>query len=193
MVHSSNLRNGILNTLVCLLLVGCQVKGMELVDPDPKDITRRDLFLALGEQGKLLVVYGLENEQFVQSLKTSVQSIRFRNRPLEVEVNSRVEKDIARVLAGPGRGDYYTAARFYYDNDKDLKQAHAWAVKANEIDAKFWQLRLQSLIEAKLGKTQMAIETAKKSMEMAKAEGNMDYVRMNKKSIVEWTKKAGKS
>ncbi len=91
MVHSSNLRNGILNTLVCLLLVGCQVKGMELVDPDPKDITRRDLFLALGEQGKLLVVYGLENEQFVQSLKTSVQSIRFRNRPLEVEVKSSAE------------------------------------------------------------------------------------------------------
>lgn len=113
--------------------------------------------------------------------------------PLEVEVNSRVEKDIARVLAGPGRGDYYTAARFYYDNDKDLKQAHAWAVKANEMDAKFWQLRLQSLIEAKLGKTDMAIETAKKSMEMAKTEGNMDYVRMNEKSIAEWTKKAGKS
>ena len=109
---------------------------------------------------------------------------------MDVEVNSRVEKDIARVLAGPGRGDYYTAARFYYDNEKDLKQAHAWCVKANEMDAKFWQLRLQSLIEAKLGKTDMAIETAKKSMKMAEEAGNMDYVRMNKKSIAEWTKKS---
>ena len=110
--------------------------------------------------------------------------------PLEVEVNSRVEKDIENVLAGPSSRDYYTAARFYYDNDKDMKQAHTWVVKANEMDAKFWQLRLQSLIEAKLGKTAKAIESAKKSMAMAKEAGNMDYVRMNEKSIAEWTKKS---
>lgn len=106
------------------------------------------------------------------------------------EVDKAVLADIDRVMAGTSRGDYYTAARYYYDNGKDLKKAHNWVTKANEIDSKFWQLRLQSLIEAKLGDKSTAVATAKKSMEAAKAAGNMDYVRMNEKSIAEWTGKS---
>ncbi len=112
---------------------------------------------------------------------------------VETDVDTKVMADIDRAMAGTSRGDYYSAARYFYDNGKDLNKAHKWISKANEIDAKFWQLRLQSLIEADMGKKKMAIATAQKSMDMAQKAGNMDYVRMNEKSIVEWGGKAIKA
>ena len=109
------------------------------------------------------------------------------------DVDKSVMKDIDRAMAGTSRGDYYTAARYFYDNDKDMTKALGWIKMANKKDAKFWQLRLQSLIEAKMGDKKSAIASAMKSMEMAKTEGNMDYVRLNEKSIAEWGGKAMKS
>lgn len=103
-----------------------------------------------------------------------------------VNTDEMVQATIDKTLAGPSRGDYFSAARYYYTNEKDLDKALEWAKMSNEIDAKFWQLRLQSLIEAKLGDTESAIETAKRSMEMAEEAGNANYVRMNKASIAEW-------
>jgi len=50
----------------------------------------------------------------------------------------------------------------------------------------FYQLRQQSLIYAKAGDTQGAIEIAKKSLEGAKEAGNDDYVKMNMDSLAEW-------
>jgi len=105
---------------------------------------------------------------------------------IESDVDKSVMKDIDVAMAGTSRGDYYTAARYFYDNGKDLSKAHMWVKKANDIDAKFWQLRLQSLIEAKMGDKKTAILTAKKSIEAAQAAGNDNYVRMNNKSITEW-------
>jgi hypothetical protein len=102
------------------------------------------------------------------------------------DVDKSVMKDIDRAMAGTSRGDYYTAARYFYDNDKDMTKALEWIKMANKKDAKFWQLRLQSLIEAKMGDKKSAIASAMKSMEMAKTAGNMDYVRLNEKSIAEW-------
>lgn len=50
----------------------------------------------------------------------------------------------------------------------------------------FWQYRQQSLIYAKAGLKKEAIEIAKKSLQMAEAAGNADYVKMNKDSLKEW-------
>jgi len=105
---------------------------------------------------------------------------------VETDVDAPVMASIDKAMAGTSRGDYYTAARYFYDNGKDLSKAHMWVKKANDIDAKFWQLRLQSLIEAKMGDKKTAILTAKKSIEAAQAAGNDNYVRMNNKSITEW-------
>ena len=121
--------------------------------------------------------------------------------PMEMDVDSKVQADIKKVMGGPGRGDYYSAARYYYDSGKDKSQALEWIQKANEIDAKFWQLRLESQILADMGKHIDAIATAERSKEMAMKAENKDYVRRNDKSIAEWkevlakksaTKKSGK-
>lgn len=105
---------------------------------------------------------------------------------MEVEVDARVEKNIESVMAGPNRGEYYTAARYYLDNDKDLNKALGWIRKANEIDSKFWQLRVEALILGKMGKYKDAIATAEKSTAMATAAQNTGYPKMNSKSIAEW-------
>jgi hypothetical protein len=56
-------------------------------------------------------------------------------------------------------------------------------------DKPFWFNRLKSLIQAKLGDKNGAIETAKISLASAEAANNQDYVKMNKDSIAEWSKK----
>ncbi len=51
----------------------------------------------------------------------------------------------------------------------------------------FWNLRQYSLILAKAGKVPEAITAAKESLTKAKAANNADYVKMNEKSIADWT------
>lgn len=110
--------------------------------------------------------------------------------PIEVYVDERVEKSIARVLAGPSGNDYYAAASYYHEEGKDLEKALKWIQKATDVEnPRFWQVRREALILADLGKFKDAIATAKKSMELAEKAGNDDYVAMNKKSIAEWSKK----
>ncbi len=110
---------------------------------------------------------------------------------LEVDVDSKVMADIKRVMGGPTRSDYYAAARYYYEADKDLEQALEWVRKANELDPRYWQYRLEAQILAKMRRYDEAIQAAKKSLELAKEAGNEDYVRMNQKDIDEWSKMAG--
>ena len=109
--------------------------------------------------------------------------------PVKVMTNTdeMAMASIERALAGPSARDYYLAGSYMHDSKKDLNQAYNYVHKANEMDAKFWQLRREALILADMGKTKEAIATAKRSMEMAQEAGNEDYVRMNKKSIEEWS------
>lgn len=96
---------------------------------------------------------------------------------------------IEKALAGPTGNDYYAAASYYHSAGKDLSLALGFIDKATAGDnPKFWQVRRKALILADMGRTKDAIAAAKQSMELAKTAGNMDYVRMNEKSIKEWTK-----
>jgi hypothetical protein len=106
----------------------------------------------------------------------------------EVPTDAQVTAAIDRVMAGPGAGDYYAAAVYYLNANKDINKAKEWMEKAMSMTAKpaFWQLRQQSLIYAKAGDKKAAIETAKKSLAAAETAGNMDYVKMNKDSLKEW-------
>jgi tetratricopeptide (TPR) repeat protein len=83
--------------------------------------------------------------------------------------------------------DYFAAAQYYYQEGMNMGKAKEWIDKAVSMNDKaFWMTRLQSLIYAKSGDTQGAIEAAKKSLVEAQAAGNMDYVKMNKESLKEW-------
>jgi hypothetical protein len=109
----------------------------------------------------------------------------------EVPTDSKVTKSIEKVLAGPSKSDYFQAATYYHEAGKDLNKALTYIKKACEGEnPPFWYLRRMSLIQADLGDTKGAIESAKKSLDGAEKANNADYVKMNKESIAKWTSKS---
>lgn len=109
--------------------------------------------------------------------------------PFTVPTQEKTVKSIETVMSGPSANDYYAAASYYYDEGKDLEKAKEWIDKAVAMDKEgraFWVMRKQSLIYAKLGDKQGAIEAAKRSLASAEAAKNADYVKLNKDSLKEW-------
>ena len=103
---------------------------------------------------------------------------------IETEVDSKVMADIkAQVIdKTPERpGIYYQAASYYYDTERDTEMALSWVDKAIEISEKeqYWVYNLKGKLLARAGKKKEAVETAKKTIELAKIAENWDYVRMN--------------
>ncbi|WP_139959474.1 DUF2911 domain-containing protein [Flavicella sediminum] len=108
--------------------------------------------------------------------------------PFTVPTDRIVSKSIEDTLNGPGKNDYYAAAAYYLEVGKDIKQAKTWidlAVEEYGDKVPFWILRRQALIHAKSGSKKSAIKAAKKSLELAKEAGNVDYVKMNKDFLKE--------
>lgn len=105
---------------------------------------------------------------------------------VEVTVDDKVMKNIDAVM-NPSANSYFAAGRYYYETERDSKQALAWVNKALEIGGdKYWILRVKSLIEARLGDYKGAIATAEKSKALALADDDGAYVKMNEASIAEW-------
>ena len=111
---------------------------------------------------------------------------------IEVPTRSMVESDINKVLSdNPKSSDYYAAAVFYRQENINLDKALEWMNKAIEMNEspRFWQYRQQSLIMAANDKFADAVDAAKKSLDLAIEADNQDYIKMNRESIVEWSKK----
>lgn len=107
---------------------------------------------------------------------------------IAVNTDNKVLKDIEKALSGPSANDYYAAGRYYYESDKDLNKAYEWIHKANEMSPKYFTLRQEALVLAKMKKYKEAVTVAQKSLEQAKAAGSDEYVKMNTKDIADWSK-----
>jgi hypothetical protein len=110
--------------------------------------------------------------------------------PFTVPTSEKMNSSIDKLMAGPTAGDYYAAAEFYFKENKELEKALTWVNKAVELKPEaYWVIRLKSQIQAANGDYKGAVETAKKSLELAEKEGNQTYVDYNKQAIEEWGKK----
>ncbi|MFN4256729.1 MAG: DUF2911 domain-containing protein [Saprospiraceae bacterium] len=110
--------------------------------------------------------------------------------PFRIDTDTKVMADIKAQMEGPSASTYYQAARYYFEEKKDMKQALEWVTKSLEKGGdKFWILQLKAKIQGELGKYSDAIATAQKSSELAMKENNTDYPRANDKLIAEWKKK----
>ncbi len=111
---------------------------------------------------------------------------------LKTEVDSQIMAQIEEIMGDSEKtttDDYYTAANYYFETDRDMGKALEWINSyLEENDDKYWGYRLKSRILGKTGKYTEAIKNAEKSIELATEAGNMDYVYNNKKSIAEWKK-----
>jgi hypothetical protein len=108
--------------------------------------------------------------------------------PMKFMTDEQVSASIDQVMGGPSANDYYASAVYYLESGKDINKAKTWIDKAIELRSEpaFWYHRQQSLIYAKAGDKKGAIKAAQKSLELAKAAGNDDYVALNNKSLKEW-------
>lgn len=108
----------------------------------------------------------------------------------KMDTDKKVMSSIKSTMEGPSGDAYFASAVYYLEHGKDIKQAYEWINKSIAMNGeRFWVLRQKSLIEAKMGNASAAIQTAEKSKKLAAEAKNMDYVRMNEKSIAEWSKK----
>ncbi|EMS32669.1 hypothetical protein C943_01022 [Mariniradius saccharolyticus AK6] len=119
------------------------------------------------------------------SIAIKWENVRVKFR-IETEVDTIVMKQIKEMVIDKdpqNPGLYYQAANYYFTNNKDMNQAYEWIVKSVESDPKYWTMHLKAKIELALGKKKEAIESATKSMEMAKEAKNPDYVGLNERLI----------
>ena len=103
--------------------------------------------------------------------------------PIATDIDTRIMKDIQKFVVGDTR-PYAAAANYYMDNDKDLKQALIWFDKALEVNPKaYWTWHQKANCYAKMGMKQEAIDTANKSIALAKEDQDDHYVMLNEKLI----------
>ncbi|KUG09665.1 DUF2911 domain-containing protein [Solirubrum puertoriconensis] len=109
---------------------------------------------------------------------------------VEPKVMAQIDEKVVKN-ANPSANDLAAAAVYYFDNNKDQKQALEWIQKANANDPKFWNVHTEAKIRMKMKDYKGAVTSAEQSRKLALDAKNADYVKMNEDLIVE-AKKVGK-
>ena len=112
---------------------------------------------------------------------------------VDPKVMAQIDEKVVKN-ATPAPNDLAAAAVYYYDNNKDLKQALTWIQKANEKDPKFWNVHTEAKIRMKMKDYAGATAAAEQSKKLALASTppNTDYAKMNDDLVAEAKKPAAK-
>jgi hypothetical protein len=103
--------------------------------------------------------------------------------PVETEIDSKIAASIEKAMSTDSK-PYFESASYYFETGRDLKKAQEWVAKAVAANpSAYWVMHLQAKIQAKSGDKVAAKASALKSMELAKAGKNEDYVSLNQKLI----------
>lgn len=116
----------------------------------------------------------------------SLVPVRFK-----VPTDNLAMESITETFEGPKIVDYYAAAEYFYLTGKDLSKALLWinnAIDKSGEKVPYYFVRLKSQIQAKAGDKIGAVATAKVALDLAEKANNLDYVKMNKDAIKEWSK-----
>lgn len=118
--------------------------------------------------------------------------------PIQSYADQKVMAEIAErigVKKEEKPGLYYQASLYYFNNNKDLKQAYEWVKVATSKVQDAAYLQLQAKIEASQGRVAEALATLSKSTELAKAKKLEPILKANEKLVIDWNrnKKSKKS
>ena len=104
--------------------------------------------------------------------------------PVKSNNSDRLMTSIDKAINTPNI-PYQGAATYYYETNQNLDKALLYSDKAIEQNPKaFWMYHLKAKIAAKLGKKEVAIAAANKSIEVAKGgPAEVEYTRNNQKLI----------
>ncbi|MEJ7627315.1 MAG: DUF2911 domain-containing protein [Ferruginibacter sp.] len=99
--------------------------------------------------------------------------------PITANIKDKLRTQVETAMSGEKK-PYWQAAQFYNEYDKNYPKALENINKAAEENAKaYWVLLYKARIQKEMGDMAGAKATSMKSMEVAKAEKNDDYVKLN--------------
>ncbi|MCY7411216.1 MAG: DUF2911 domain-containing protein [Chitinophagales bacterium] len=100
---------------------------------------------------------------------------------VRMHVTADIDAKIMAQIDVAMKGDkppYGQAARYYFENGKDLNQAYVWINKAIEARPEaYWFMITKAKIELKLGKNKEAAITAQQAKELSLKDKNDDYAK----------------
>lgn len=101
--------------------------------------------------------------------------------PISNNPDARIMAQIAEQTAKPDAkmGVFMAAADYYYETNRDLKQAMTWANKVVDADKKYWTYYLRAKIAAKAGDCKTARADAQQSLDLAKQANDYAYIKNN--------------
>lgn len=103
--------------------------------------------------------------------------------PIKQDIDSKVMAQIENLMNKDNK-PYFNAAMYYMDNGKDLTKASAWLEKAVEqTPTAYWVWYQKARCLSMLKKNAEAKTASLKSLELAKAGKNPDYVTLNEKLL----------
>lgn len=102
---------------------------------------------------------------------------------ITADIDDKITAQINEAMQSDKK-PYYQAAVYYFENGKDLNKAVEWINEATtQSPDAFWVWYQKARINAKAKNVAVAKEAAKKSIELATAAKNDDYVTLNKKLL----------
>jgi tetratricopeptide (TPR) repeat protein len=109
--------------------------------------------------------------------------------PVTAEIDSKIMKNIENNVMKDNR-PYYSAATYYYDNNKDLGQAMTWVNKAIEANkSAYWIYMLKAKIAKKQNNIPEAIAAARESNRLATEDKDDAYINQSADMLLQLMKK----
>ncbi|WP_345265416.1 DUF2911 domain-containing protein [Nibrella viscosa] len=107
--------------------------------------------------------------------------------PVKHDPDARIMAQIQEQTAKPeaGTGIYFAAADYYYQTNRDMKQALAWANKVVDKDKQYWTYYLRAKIAAKMGDCKAARTDAQQGLELAQKAGDDAYIKNHQKILAD--------
>jgi hypothetical protein len=100
---------------------------------------------------------------------------------LETDDDAQITANIDVLMqVEPSKRPYFNAIQYYYENNKDMNKALAWALEAQKVDPKGpWYKLWEARIHLKMGDKQAAITAAQQGIDLSKASNDDEYLRLN--------------
>ncbi len=104
--------------------------------------------------------------------------------PIKVRIKEKLRAQLNTALLSDKQKPYWQAAQFFYEYDKNPNKALEYICKAVEEDPKaYWIWLYKAKIEKEGGDKKAAKESSLRSLELAQAAKNDDYVKMNEELL----------
>lgn len=101
--------------------------------------------------------------------------------PIKAEIDGKIMSQIDLLMNNDSK-PYFNAAMYYIDNGKDLNKAVVWLEEATkQTPNAYWVWYQKARCLSMIGKKAEAKTASTKSLELAKAAKNPDYVTLNEK------------